>query len=171
MREKIINAVCESTLEVFSTMVPMDIKQGEVFTEVAATPCFDGVISVVGFSGEWVGTGGIACSADFACKVAGALLMSEMTAINDEVLDAVGEVANMIVGSFKTRMEDHLGPMGLSIPTVIYGRNFTARSVNHAEWIVVPFTSDGSRFEVKVCLAPQNGSGRQAPNNSASLVA
>lgn len=171
MREKIINAIRESTLEVFSTMVPLDIKQGEVYIERAAAPCWDGVISVVGFSGEWVGTGGIACSADFACKVAGALLMSEMAGINDEVLDAVGEVANMIVGSFKTRMEDHLGPMGLSIPTVIYGRNFTARSLNHAEWIVVPFDCEGSRFDVKVCLAPQNGNTRTTPSNSASLVA
>jgi chemotaxis protein CheX len=171
MREKIISALCESTLEVFSTMVPMDIKQGEIYDETTSSPCSDGVVSVVGFSGEWVGTGSIACSADFACKVAAALLMSEMSGINDEVLDAVGEVANMIVGSFKTRMEEHLGPMGLSIPTVIYGRNFTARSLNQAEWIVAPFDCEGSRFDVKVCMAPHGAGGRQPVNNAVSLVA
>jgi hypothetical protein len=46
--------------------------------------------------------------------------------------------------------------MGLSIPTVIYGRNFTTRSVGHNEWTVVPFELDGEVFEIQISLAQRH---------------
>ena len=66
----------------------------------------------------------------------------------------MGEVCNMILGNVKTMLEEELGPMGLSIPTVIYGRNFTTRSVARSQWSVVPFVCNGERLEVHLCLAP-----------------
>jgi chemotaxis protein CheX len=80
--------------------------------------------------------------------------MSDATSVNEEVLDAVGEVANMIIGNFKTMVEEHLGPLGLSIPTVIYGRNFTSRSLGTNSWIVLPFSCDGEVITIRCCLAP-----------------
>jgi chemotaxis protein CheX len=59
----------------------------------------------------------------------------------------------MILGNVKTTFEETLGPMGLSIPTVIYGRNFTTRSVGHCEWSVVPFELDGDYIEIQISLA------------------
>lgn len=64
------------------------------------------------------------CSPRFACQIAGALLMSPpFEAVNEEALDGVAEVANMIVGNVKTFLEERLGSMALSIPTVVFGRN------------------------------------------------
>jgi chemotaxis protein CheX len=61
----------------------------------------------------------------------------------------------MIIGNFKNEMEMHLGNLGLSIPTVIFGRNFVARSAAENDWIVVPFDCGGEVMTVKVCLAPR----------------
>ena len=55
--------------------------------------------------------------------------MTESPAVNEEVLDAVGELTNMIIGNVKTVAEAIVGPLNLSVPTVIYGRNFTSRSL------------------------------------------
>ena len=44
--------------------------------------------------------------------------------------------------------------MGLSTPTVIYGRNFQTRSAGNQEWTVVPFLLEGERLCVQLCLAP-----------------
>ncbi|HYP08368.1 MAG TPA: hypothetical protein VER03_19195, partial [Bryobacteraceae bacterium] len=52
------------------------------------------------------------------------------------------------------------GPMGLSIPTVIYGRNFSSRAVGKQEWTVVPFDCEGERLEVQLCLAEQKSGAR-----------
>ena len=82
------------------------------------------------------------------------MLMTEATAVNEDVLDAVAELTNMIIGSVKTELESQLGPLGLSIPTVVFGRNFKTRSAGTVEWIYVRFLWDGEPLLVKMCLAP-----------------
>ena len=82
------------------------------------------------------------------------MLMTEAAAVNEDVLDAVAELTNMIIGSVKTDLEDQLGPLGLSIPTVVFGRNFKTRSAGTVEWIHVRFLWDGDPLLIKMRLAP-----------------
>ena len=81
--------------------------------------------------------------------------MTEFASVDQEVLDAVGEVTNMIIGNFKNALENEIGPTALGIPVVIFGHNFTASSVHTADWVVVPFLCGAEKMDVKVCLAPQ----------------
>ena len=152
-RDMIQNTLCGATQDVFSTMLGMEIKPGEAYVERNPSASTDGVVSLIGLAGSWSGTGSIACSAELACKICSQLLMAEFPAVNPEVLDALAEVTNMIIGNFKTVVEERLGPMGLSIPTVIFGKNFTTRSVSNEEWMIVPFLCGEERLVVKVCLA------------------
>ena len=55
----------------------------------------------------------------------------------------------------KNGIEERLGPMGLSIPAVISGRDFRARSMSGKQWLVAPFQVAGNRLEVRICLARQ----------------
>lgn len=150
----IIEYVRAAAADVFSTMLGLEIVNEQEFTDQNAPTVSDGVLAFVGMAGGWSGSGVISCSAAFACRICNQLLMSDATSVNEEVLDAVGEVANMIIGNFKTMVEEHLGPLGLSIPTVIYGRNFTSRSLGTNSWIVLPFSCDGEVITVRCCLAP-----------------
>jgi chemotaxis protein CheX len=153
-RGEIVEYVRSAAGEVFSTMLGMEIEAAPEHEDTAAPQISDGVMAFVGMAGSWTGTGVISCSASFACRICAHLLMTEADSVNEEVLDAVGEVTNMIVGNFKTRAEEHLGALGLSIPTVIYGRNFTSRSIGHTNWIVLPFQCGGELLEVRICMAP-----------------
>ena len=101
-----------------------------------------------------MGAGRISCSAALACRLSGALLMSEYSAVNEDVLDAMAELTNMIIGNVKSTLEEELGSMGLSIPTVIFGRNYQARSFGVKEWTVVPFHCQTDQFEVRFALMP-----------------
>jgi chemotaxis protein CheX len=151
-QEVVVNTVRRVTLEVFSTMLCLDMKPGESFTEVHASDGAEGVMSFVGLAGRCTGAGSLRCDSQTACRLAGAFLMSEFDSVNGDVLDAIGELTNMIIGNLKTHLEDQMGPISLSIPTVIHGRNFTARSSSREEWMVVPFQWEGGRLDVKVCL-------------------
>jgi chemotaxis protein CheX len=144
-----------ATEQVFEMMLGIQVQPGEAYTDTAAALSTNGVVSFIGLAGSWAGTGSISCSAPFACRIASQLMMNSYQAVDDEVLDAVAEVTNMIVGNVKTMLEERLGPMGLSIPTVIYGRNFTSRTVGKQEWTIVPFHLDGEVLEIQLCLAPQ----------------
>jgi chemotaxis protein CheX len=153
-QEDLVRAIRAATEEVFSTMLNLTVTAGEVFVEKEEPVPSSGVVSLIGLAGSWVGSGSLACSAGFAAKIASALLMTPYQAIDEDVLDAVAEVTNMIIGNVKTALEDRLGAMGLSTPTVIYGRNFQTRSSGNQEWTVVPFQLDEDRMCVQVCIAP-----------------
>ncbi|MEO8130562.1 MAG: chemotaxis protein CheX, partial [Bryobacteraceae bacterium] len=115
-------------------------------------------------AGSWVGTGSVSCTAACACKISSQFLMAEYTSVNEDVLDAIAEITNMVIGNVKTLLEEDLGPMGLSIPTVIFGRNFASRTVGTFEWTVVPFSFEGERIVIQICLAPQKEAIRPKPN-------
>ena len=91
-------------------------------------------------------------------RAASAMFMSEpvvdATAINDEVLDAVAELTNMVVGNIKNTLEHTLGPMAISIPSVIYGRNFHFRSLTGKVIASMAFRWNSEPLEVKIVLAP-----------------
>ena len=153
---KIVTAILAAATEVFSTMLGFELTAGEPYRQPSKPEPANGIVALIGLTGNWVGTGSISCSGEFARKISGQLLMSEFSSIDPEVLDAIGEIANMIVGGFKNALEPEVGVLGMSIPVVVFGHNFTAASIHTAEWVIVPFTSGCESFVVKACLAPQS---------------
>jgi chemotaxis protein CheX len=116
----------------------------------------DGLVSFIGLAGSWAGTGSLTCSKALGCRISSQMLMTETTSIDEEVLDVVAEITNMVIGSVKTDLEAELGPLGLSIPTVVFGRNFTTKSAGNTDWFVVRFQCEGEQLIVKMCLAPSD---------------
>ncbi len=153
-RDLIVRHVRAATHEVFETMLGMEIHEGDPYVQPKVLGAAGGVMSLIGLAGTWTGAGSILCSPLFACRISGHLMMAEYADVNDEVLDAMAEVTNMIIGNFKSLLEPHLGPLGLSIPSVIYGRNFTARTTGEGEWTVIPFTCGEDTLEIRVYLTP-----------------
>ncbi len=156
-------AIRAATEEVFATMLGAVID----FDESAKSDPDSGLMALVGLTGGWSGAGTLLCSPALGNKASTAMFMSESAgdpnAINDEVLDAVAEVTNMVVGNIKNTLECHIGPMAISIPSVIYGRNFHFRSLTGTVKASVAFRWNSEPLEVKVVLAPssdQDGSNR-----------
>ena len=156
LQKLITTSICAASANVFSTMLGQEFAPGEASLEQGTPEPNDGVVSFIGIAGTWAGTGSISCSPALACRLCSQMLMMEATSVDAEVLDAVAELTNMIIGSVKTDLEQHLGPLGLSIPTVVYGRNFKTKSAGQHEWIVVNFDWDGEPLTIKFCLAPQD---------------
>ena len=149
----IVESISQSTASVFATMVGARLGSGESSIETGTPDSNDGVVSFIGVAGSWAGTASLTCSPSLACRICSQMLMTEFTTVDEEVLDAVAELTNMIIGGVKTELEAHLGPLGLSIPTVVFGRNFRTKSAG-ADWIVVRFPCEGEHLIVKMCLAP-----------------
>jgi chemotaxis protein CheX len=155
----LVEIIKAATLDVFTTMLSLPIVAGEMRTEpTSAMSPKSGIVSLIGVAGVWAGTGCLACSGALACRLSSLFLMTPFETVNEDVLDALGEITNMIVGGVKTSLEEMAGPMGLSTPTVIYGRNFQTRSARVHEWTVVPFDCEGETLWVQMCLAPNKES-------------
>ena len=152
----LVNSILAATSEVFEVMLNLPVTPGPAYRTPPNSDPTEGVVALVGLAGPWVGTGIIQCDTVLARVLFSHLLGVEETpggeGVDGEVLDAVAEIANMIIGNVKNTLEEHLGPMGMSIPTVVFGRNFTTRGGGSEPWTIVPFTCAGSRLLVKVCL-------------------
>jgi chemotaxis protein CheX len=154
-QQDIEQAISKASREVFETMLSLPLEVApSVMQKVIEPETFHGVVALVGVAGSWTGTGHISCSPQFAQRLAGALLMTEYDSVNEDVLDAVAEVANMIVGNVKTIFEDKVGPLGLTVPTVIYGRNYHTRSAGVKDWVLVRLRSGEETMDVNFCLMP-----------------
>jgi chemotaxis protein CheX len=154
LHDVIVGCLAHASCNVFATMLGVELRQGEVSVESGTPESNDGVVSLIGLAGTWTGAGSLSCTPALACRVCSQLLMTKNSAVDEDVLDAIAELTNMIIGSVKTDLEQHLGPLGLSIPTVVFGRNFRTRSAGTAEWIVMRFHWDDDCLLVKLCLTP-----------------
>jgi chemotaxis protein CheX len=161
LKEFLVNSINQSAVEVFSTMIGAEVEPGTVTfgDETPGGNCE--VVSFIGLAGSWAGAGSICCSAALACRVCSSMLMTEATSVDEDVLDAVAELTNMIIGNVKTQLESQLGPLGLSIPTVVYGRNFRTKTAGTADWIVQRFYWGEDFLTVKLCLTPHDKDARR----------
>jgi chemotaxis protein CheX len=150
--DEIVSMVVKATTEVFGTMLNLPLDTFPSHLEPVHPATYDGVVALIGVAGPWTGTGRISSSPGFACAMAGALLMSNYEEVDEEVMDAVAEVSNMVVGNVKTLLEERVGSLALSIPTVIFGRSYKTRSAGVLEWTVVPFKCGTEVMEVRFNL-------------------
>lgn len=154
-RDFLIQAISESTASVFGTMLDSEVIAGPVGTD--GDEMEGGLVSLVGLTGPWSGSGSFCCTPGVAGRLYARLVMdahSESDAITDEIMDAMAELTNMIVGNIKTILEARVGPMAITIPMVVYGRNFQFKRVGGATGISIPFMWEGDRIEVRLCLGP-----------------
>ncbi len=154
--EILIHGAIEATSEVFTTMLDMNVR----FAGVAGDRenADSGLISLVGITGDWGGSGVFCCSPRLACILCGRMLGSETDpenpVIDDEVLDVIAEITNMIIGNMKNSLEPITGPLAISVPTVIHGRNFQFRNAVGLKGASLRFDAEDEQFEVRIALAP-----------------
>ncbi len=80
------------------------------------------------------------------------LLGSPLTVTNEMVVDAVGELTNMIFGQVKSELNQREHQIKLGIPCVITGKSHYVCQFHRGKYMVVPFFLDGRLFEVYVAL-------------------
>lgn len=160
--EVVVNLVRESTRTLFETMMDEVPEPLPDYRTSTVQDSHESVFCLIGFSGELMGSGSLHCSGSCAKRLASALLMGDYAEVDAEVLDAVAEVTNMIVGNFKTAVEDNYGVIGISTPTVIYGQQYAARNFGASDWIVVPFRYHDSEFDVRISLQPDKSAKSRA---------
>jgi chemotaxis protein CheX len=163
----VVSSIRNSVVQVFATMLSSEIETGELLVEHSGPETSDGVVSFIGMAGRWTGTGSLTCSASTACRISSQMLMTEVGAIDEEVLDVVAELTNMIIGNVKSELERFIGELGLSLPTVVFGRNFRSKTAGTAEWIVQKFHWEGEELQVKMCLTPVEKASQKSHVSSA----
>lgn len=84
----------------------------------------ESVTAVVGFGGVLSGACVFRSGAMAAMGIAAQMTGMEFTGIDDTVKDGIGEICNMLAGSWKGKVPELAANCGLSVPAVITGRDY-----------------------------------------------
>ncbi|MBL9082634.1 MAG: chemotaxis protein CheX [Planctomycetales bacterium] len=150
MKVEYINPFITAASQAFQTMLGHEIRRGVPVLKEDADLQFE-ISGVIGLSGSAVGTVVLSFSENVALQAAGTMLMMEMTEINADVIDAVGELTNMVAGAAKAQLE-HL-QLSISLPNVITGKGHEVRFPSNVRPIVIPFDSDWGPLTLEVGLS------------------
>jgi chemotaxis protein CheX len=150
IRVEYINPFVESTRAVFATMLRFEVRRGEISLKRALQPEHE-ISGIIGLSGAAKGTVVISMSASLAIEITSIFVGERSVTINADVIDAIGELTNMIVGSAKAKLDDL--KMSIGLPTVIVGRNHAVAFPSGVTPLSIPFESMHGAFCLEVGLA------------------
>lgn len=143
--KKIIEQVVS---EIFSSMVFLDIKS---LDGVDPEPMQGSMLSgMIGLAGDLQGTLLIHLPDQAAIAITNAFLGMELSAVDDDVKDAVGELANMVAGGIKYLMPENARDIALAIPSVVRGKGYSCEATGRFERAGVVFELAAGRFIVEV---------------------
>ncbi|GAX60069.1 chemotaxis protein [Candidatus Scalindua japonica] len=166
----IINAIKDATKEAFSTMLMTELHADESFVKNEENVACDLISSLHFFNDKYMVKIALFCDAASACHIAGTMLGMEVSEVDVDVKDAMGEIVNMIAGGAKVKLESRMGELHLLTPWIISARNlkipsrsdrktgFIIDSQARFSWVMTKFSFDKGTFIVSVLPneVPQN---------------
>ena len=148
MKAAYINPFVNAVSRLFKTMMAMSVKTGQPALNKEAQPHHD-VCGVIDVSGEVSGRVVVSMSEPLATSLASELLGDTIEKLDEDCIDAVGEIANMIAGNAKTDFPG--GANAISVPQVVIGREKVAYS-SATPVINIPCETDGGPLHIDVAL-------------------
>jgi chemotaxis protein CheX len=150
MRLQYINPFVSALSNTFRTMLSCELHHGELKPADGNHPRYE-LSGIIGITGGAVGTLVLNLSRKVALHAASTLLMMESTEIDDDVIDAVGELTNIVAGRAKSELEDYRLSIGL--PNVICGSGYKVRFPSNIQPICVPCECEWGALTLEVGLA------------------
>jgi chemotaxis protein CheX len=112
----------QSVEEVFALMLGTPVSVSE--TAVAPTNIPITLTAVIGLAGALSGAYSVVVNEATAKQIAATMLGIEVTSLDDNVYDALGEITNILAGAWKSKIESLHAACLLSVPTVVTGTHY-----------------------------------------------
>jgi chemotaxis protein CheX len=151
MKAELVNPFISSTISVFETMVGLKVTKGDLYIKSDERLFYD-VSGAIGVVGDFIGFVSVSFSENVALEVASKFLGEEVTELDNEAGDAIGELINMIAGSTKKHFSDKGKRFSISVPNVIVGKGHTIQRPANLICIGVKFHLNDSIFVLEVAL-------------------
>jgi chemotaxis protein CheX len=143
-----VNPFIKATIETFATIVDMKITPGKVKMKAQSDIVYD-VSGIIGLSGGAKGTVALSFPRLVALPVVRAFT-GEKVVTNNQMVDAIGEVANIVAGAAKKDLAQY--KILISLPTVVMGDKHEVAGPVDAMNLVVPFECPAGKFDLAICF-------------------
>lgn len=147
---EIQDKMIDATKEIFSTMIMMEITLEEI--KESHGPLTDTITAMIGLAGTHRGVLAVHFPYAVAMAITSSFLMMDVTEMNEDVHDAMGEIANMLGGNVKTILSEKGRDIDLSMPSTISGAEYSFQSDKDVDKVIIKFGTEKGPFMVEMDL-------------------
>ncbi|HMD83760.1 MAG TPA: chemotaxis protein CheX [Terriglobia bacterium] len=119
-QQRFTQALDSAAAEVFEMMVGTPLGP----SDEATLPRVADYTAMIGLAGDLCGVLSFRCSHESAARIACRMLGTDENTSAECIRDALGEICNMVAGSFKAQVSDVAAQCMLSVPTVVSGKDY-----------------------------------------------
>ncbi len=154
IESKYVKPFIEATIKVLETMAFTTPTVGEIRIWEPEHSVGE-VAGIVGLSNEDETIRGflsIGFSADSIIQIVSNMFGEEYESMNEEVREAVGEIANMISGQARQALSSLDIKLQGSLPTIISGNKLEIEGTEKKPMVMVPCSVEKGAFELAICI-------------------
>jgi len=111
-----------------------------------------GLSSIIGISEGLSGYLALHLSPKDACTIAGTMLGDTYQEVDDIVCDAIGELTNMLGGSFKKFSSRYGEPFKISVPTIVCGKDYETHTAEDAKRVMLGIRAISVCFTLQLVI-------------------
>jgi CheY-specific phosphatase CheX len=152
LKVQYVNSILSAVKRVFVSALDMPVKFDNPYNKKRHHPSYD-VSSIIKIRGELTGCIVLSYPKEMATILASEMLDEKLTEINEETVDAILEIANMVIGVADTEL--NLENVTYSLPSVIMTKEEIEYSSNTFVFSM-PCSMDSGAFEVDIALSEIN---------------
>ncbi len=150
MEAELINPFVEGTLHILETTAFVKVKPEAPFLKNDQKALGD-ISGLLEISGDLTGSAAISFSEKSILGIVSAMFGDEMTKIDEEITDAVGEISNMVAGHVTTKLTEMDKKATVKFKEVKTGYGEEIEHIEEAEHIfVLPFKTTKGKVVIEV---------------------
>ncbi|CAK7039818.1 MAG: hypothetical protein DELT_00732 [Desulfovibrio sp.] len=142
----------KATTTILATMAGLTATPGVPYVKKDQTATGD-ISAIIGVTGPKNGTISVSFSTNSAMGLVTGMLGDDIMDIEQDMQDAVGEVANMISGQARAAIAENGLILQGSTPSVVVGKEHKIHHMTKSTVMAIPFTTHCGDFTVEFCLA------------------
>ena len=153
MNAEFINPFINAATNVLKTMAAITPEAGKPYLKTDSKT-WGVVTGIIGMAGNEI-SGNMVISFDQGSilEIVNKMLMESYTEVSDEVVDAVGEITNMITGGAKKELSESGCVFEMATPVMLKGQGTELKQLAAVPVIVLPFTTGAGKFVIEANLA------------------
>ncbi len=141
----------KATTAILSTMAGIAAVPGKPYVKKDQVACGD-ISAIIGVTGPKTGTISVSFTTESATELVIGMLGDAVENMDQDMQDAVGEVANMVSGQARAGIAAEGLVLQGATPSVVVGKDHTIHHITKGVVMAIPFTTPAGQFTVGVCL-------------------
>jgi len=151
----LVNPFIEGTLHILDTTAFVKVKPEIPFLKTDSLAQGD-ITGFLEISGDLEGTAAISFTEKSILGIVSAMFGEDMTEINEEITDAVGEISNMVAGHVTTKIAELDKKIKVKFVKVLIGNDQTIPHTEAGSHVVsIPFRTTKGKMVVEVSYADE----------------